>query len=1035
MRIHVSVLLLVAFLFVPIAGHAQTVIKVPDGDVAGLIAAINTSNQSGATIVLAPNGHYTPAGPDNWWYGPNAFPAINGKVLIIGSGATIARNPTAPAFRFFYVSSLGDLTLTDVTLTGGLAQGGSAGSGAAGGGGGAGLGGAIFNQGTLHAARVTFDSNAAQGGNGGPGGGVGSGGGGGISGAGGSGRTFAGGAGGGGGFKTAGGEGTAVGTGFGGAFTGGEGGTAATPSCVGGISSFGGNGGAGYMDSAGGGGGGFLLGNNGGNAGRFTPGAGSHGGGQGGNYSGHGVNLCGGGGGAFGGGGAGSSIAGGGGGGVGGGGGGGFNATTFAAGSGGAGGFGGGAGGGPQGAIGGFGGGGGGSLGGRVGGSHGFGGGDGVSSTGGGGGGLGGAIFNHGGFNKGVVTLGNDTFTNNAGRGGSGGNPGSGFGGGIFNLNGQITIWGTTMALGSADGGADIYNLSSNDGNTADNQTPAAAVTLVNEGNVDTVNTQVNGSANITEGTVAEAVLSDLQNGNGGLPNSIDFGNARVGCTTCSSNFTLANAGAQPLTLAAFTFVGPANGYSVSSDCGTGLPASSGPDLPSCTVTVSFSPPATGPQPAILLIPSNSPDSPQIVFLTGNGTEAKPQTITVTTAAPATAAYNSTFLVAATASSSLPVTIASLGACSGGGSDSASIRMTGGSGDCKLSFDQAGDATYAAAPTLTASVSATKATATVVFTNLTQTFTGSALSPAVSVTPANLTPNLTGFPQTNAGSYPVTATVSDANYEGSASATFIVQRKPATITLGSLTQTYTGLPLTPTATTDPPALKVVWTGAPLINACAKPDVAPSSCSYPVVATVSDPNYQGSQSGTFTIAKQTLKPALTNLQQSFPWVNSLLGQTPKATPVTAPSGEPLVYVWSPIPKSGVGQYPVTATIKSANYQGAVSGTYKVTPVNATAKVTVTRGTTAGQFTFTVVVSPGIRSNQTALNLTACGSATTRCTSVSVGTQTFGPFPLKLTASGDLSGSITVKLSQKSGTVTAVPKAVNGNFAVSTPPTAF
>src|SRR4029077_8864957 len=98
--------------------------------------------------------------------------------------------------------------------------------------------------------------------------------------------------------------------------------------------------------------------------------------------------------------------------------------------------------------------------------------------------------------------------------------------------------------------------------------------------------------------------------------------------------------------------------------------------------------------------------------------------------------------------------------------------------------------------------------------------------------------------QTNAGSYPVTATVADANYTGAASGTFVITKAAATVTLGGLTQGYTGSALTPTATTVPAGLAVTWTGAPQTNAG----------SYAVTATIADANYTGAASGTFDITK-------------------------------------------------------------------------------------------------------------------------------------------------------------------------------------
>jgi parallel beta-helix repeat protein len=82
------------------------------------------------------------------------------------------------------------------------------------------------------------------------------------------------------------------------------------------------------------------------------------------------------------------------------------------------------------------------------------------------------------------------------------------------------------------------------------------------------------------------------------------------------------------------------------------------------------------------------------------------------------------------------------------------------------------------------------ATATVVLSNLTQTYTGSPLTPTATTDPVGLTIDWTGAPQTNAGSYPVTATVNDPNYQGSASGTFVINKAEATVSVSGYTGVY-----------------------------------------------------------------------------------------------------------------------------------------------------------------------------------------------------------------------------------------------------
>jgi len=501
----IAVSLLLPFLG-PLSAWAQQTINVPNGSVSALVTAIQTLNANGGgTINLASGGTYSPAAPTDWWYGPNAFPAIASTITINGNGATISPAPGSPSFRFFFVSGgfstlpAGNLTLNDLTLTGGYALGGSGGLGSAqdgpgGGGGGAGFGGAVYNQGYLLLSNVNVTGNQAVGGSGG---GLdaancadsGGGGGGGL---GGNGANCNGGqfsAGGGGGMQTSGSSG-----GNGGNFLGSEGGNGPN----GGTSSFGGPGAASAgcwndgqgncWPTSGSGGGGYAPAQNGvqpqfvfdSSTGLFDPGAGGYGGGSGGfslpyalYYGPQGYSS----GGAFGGGGEGSGLdsAAGGGGGVGGGGGGATGNAYYSC---------------AQGGVGGFGGGGGGTGGGtcpfNAAGSV-FGGGAGGSNSGiagNGGNGLGGAIFNQ----LGQVYLYSVTFTGNVATGGGspGGSVGNGLGGAVANVDGELWMTdvsasgdGALNGAGGAGQGSEVYVTSDPGGLTSAAQTPAAALHLV----------------------------------------------------------------------------------------------------------------------------------------------------------------------------------------------------------------------------------------------------------------------------------------------------------------------------------------------------------------------------------------------------------------------------------------------------------------------------------------------------------------------------------------------------------------------------
>ena len=134
--------------------------------------------------------------------------------------------------------------------------------------------------------------------------------------------------------------------------------------------------------------------------------------------------------------------------------------------------------------------------------------------------------------------------------------------------------------------------------------------------------------------------------------------------------------------------------------------------------------------------------------------------------------------------------------------------------------------------------------------NLTQSYTGSAISVTVSTTPPGLTVNLTyngsPFAPTNVGSYTVIGTVSDPYYAGDATNTLVINPATATVTLSNLNQTYTGSTISVSVNTTPPGLSVnlTYNGSPF---------APTNVgNYTVIGNVSTPNFAGSATNTLFI---------------------------------------------------------------------------------------------------------------------------------------------------------------------------------------
>lgn len=122
----------------------------------------------------------------------------------------------------------------------------------------------------------------------------------------------------------------------------------------------------------------------------------------------------------------------------------------------------------------------------------------------------------------------------------------------------------------------------------------------------------------------------------------------------------------------------------------------------------------------------------------------------------------------------------------------------------------------------------------------TATVTGGGLNQAIPVTYGGDCLNVTGANGCTASA----SFAGDANHLASSSTVEItITPAAALVALSDLTQTQTGSPLTPTATTVPAGLAITWTNAPQTNAG----------TYGVTATIANPNYSGSASGTFVIS--------------------------------------------------------------------------------------------------------------------------------------------------------------------------------------
>ncbi len=244
--------------------------------------------------------------------------------------------------------------------------------------------------------------------------------------------------------------------------------------------------------------------------------------------------------------------------------------------------------------------------------------------------------------------------------------------------------------------------------------------------------------------------------------------------------------------------------------------------------------------------------------------------------------------------------------------------------------------------TNSATLTVNKAVATITLGSLSQTYSGAAEPVTATTIPSGLavsfTYNGSATVPTNAGSYTVIGTINDANYQGSATNTLVIAQAGATITLGNLSQTYTGSAEAATASTTPIGLTVNFT----YNGSA--NVPTNAGSYIVIGTINNPNYTGSATNTLVIAQASGSVTLGSLNQTYN------GSAEAATASTSPNGLTVNFTYngSANAPTNAGSYTVIGTINNPNYTGSATNTLII----AQASGSVTLGSLSQTYSGTV-----------------------------------------------------------------------------------
>jgi len=410
-------------------------------------------------------------------------------------------------------------------------------------------------------------------------------------------------------------------------------------------------------------------------------------------------------------------------------------------------------------------------------------------------------------------------------------------------------------------------------------------------------------------------------------PTTLSFGNQAVGTTSAAQVVTLSNTGIGPLSISSIGIGGMNPGsFAQANTCGNMLAVNG-----SCPISVTFKPGSTGSKSAVLQV--HDAAGTQSASLSGTGTTSGgvPPAFTSASSTTFTVGVSGSFTVTATGTPT--PTLTESGALPAGVTFAAATGVLGGTPSTAGTFLITFTATNTAGTaTQSFTLTVNKGTATVTLSNLTQTYTGSPIMPTATTAPAGLAISWTGAPDTNAGTYPVTATVSDPNYSGSANGSFIINKAVATVTLSNLTQTYTGSALTPTATTVPASLTITWTGAPDTNA---------GTYNPVTATVNDANYTGSASGSFVINQANATVTASAASKTYGTADPALGATETGFTIADAA---------------------TITLSATRAAGEDVGTYAIRP-SATGAATANYNITYVAANFTVTQAAPVFSNLT------------------------------------------------------------------------
>jgi len=222
--------------------------------------------------------------------------------------------------------------------------------------------------------------------------------------------------------------------------------------------------------------------------------------------------------------------------------------------------------------------------------------------------------------------------------------------------------------------------------------------------------------------------------------------------------------------------------------------------------------------------------------------------------------------------------------------------------------------------------------ATVVLNGLSQTYDGTAKTVIASTTPAGLSTTITYNGSTTApsaaDSYAVVATISDANYSGSATGTLTIAKASPAITWATPASIVYGTALSATQLNASAAIPGSLVYSPVSGSILNAGSQTLSVTFTPTDTAS---YNSTTVNVpLAVNPATATVGLSGLSQTYD------GNAKTVIATTTPAGlnTVITYNGSSVVPTAAGSYAVVATVNDANYTGSASGTLTVNPAVAT-----------------------------------------------------------------------------------------------------